>query len=180
MVLIEAIPCVSYLKNSALDHMVRNLANTEGVVVVMADSTRLFDVCNAFVDALEHAQPTNVSAIDTAVFGLVESGAIPQVPRLKRGEILEFIQRISFALSSVSRLVILHELRTRPLMRATVAILEMTTGIAEQTLRRHLKILVNCHLVKRTRIGQTFLYESAPTRLATLIYLWNALGGSHE
>jgi len=177
MILIEAHLDVNkaYLRNSALDYMIRNLVNVGGVVTVEAESTRLFDVCNAFVDALKLVQPNNVNAIDTAVFDLIEHGAIPQVPALKYGEIMEFIQRIAFALSSVSRLAILHGLQVRPMMRATVAMLEMFTGLAEQTLRRHLNILINCRLVARTMIGQTFLYESVPMRLATLTYLWNAL-----
>lgn len=175
MVWIEARLKKSYPSNSALAHMVRNLTNAKGYTVVEAESTRLFDVCNAFVDALKNVQPISTSAIDAATFSLIKSGAIPQVPKLKRGEILGFIQKISFALSSISRLAILRELHANPMMRATVAILEMTTGISEQTLRRHLNILINCRLLKRTRIGQTYLYESVPMRLATLTYLWNAL-----
>lgn len=178
MVLIKVRPgvCESLFQDSALHPALHT--NATGILTVEADSIRLFDVCNAFIDAVgysTHARPISTSAIDAAVFGLIESGAIPQVPALKRGEIMEFIQKITFALSSVSRLAILRELHANPLMRATVAILEMTTGISEQTLRRHLTTLINCRLLKRTRIGQTYLYESVPMRLATLTYLWNAL-----
>lgn len=146
-----------------------------GRVAVGAESTRLFDVCNAFIDATKNVAPSSDAEIDTAVFDLIRRGAIPQVPELKHGEIVEFIQKISHALSSTPRLVILHELHVRPMMRATVALLEMVTGIASQTLRRHLAILVNCRLVTRVRVGQTYLYESAPMRLAALCYLWDVL-----
>lgn len=177
MVLIEAQLGVGMFSTQSrvVEELLGKLASLHNVVTVQAESTRLFDVCNAFVDALEHVQSSSVSAIDTAVFNLIKAGAIPQVPKLERGEIMEFIQKVTFALSSVSRLVILRELHASPMMRATVAILEMSTGISEQTLRRHLNILIDCRLLKRTRIGQTYLYESVPMRLATLTYLWNAL-----
>ena len=184
MILIKAhIGGASATNNGALAYTLFDLSDDDRTITVEAKSTRLFDVCNAFVDAAINVQSNNTSAIDTAVFGLIKSGAIPQVPKLERGEIVEFIQKIAFALSSVSRLAILRELHARPMMRATVAILEMVTGIANQTLRRHLRVLVNCRLITRTRIGQTYLYESVPMRLATLTYLWNALnkvaGASH-
>lgn len=152
-----------------------NLADDDGILTVEAESERLFDVCNAFVDATQTTRDVSTSAIDTEVFGLVESGVIPQVPKLDPDEIEEFIQKIAFALSSPARLAVLCELHARPMMRATVAILEMVTGVAGQTLRRHLKVLLNCRLVKRTRVGQTFLYESTYMRLATLNYLWKKL-----
>ena len=174
MILIRAQLQKAYPRHSALDH-IRSLTTDEGIIVVEAESTRLFDVCNAFVDAVRDIPPNAISATDAAVFSLIKDGRIPQVPTLKRGEIMEFIQKIAFALSSVSRLAILRELHARPMMRATVAILEMVTGIANQTLRRHLMVLINCRLITRTRIGQTFLYEGLPMRLATLTYLWNAL-----
>ena len=176
MILIKAdIDWIPATQNDKLGYMLSNLSDDNCNVTVEAESTKLFDVCNAFVDALKDMQPNSTSAIDSAVFGLIERGRIPQVPKLERGEIIEFIQKIAFALSSVSRLAILRELHARPMMRATVAILEMVTGIANQTLRRHLRVLVNCRLITRTRIGQTYLYESVPMRLATLTYLWNAL-----
>ena len=174
MILIRAQLQKTYPQHSALD-CIHSLTTDEDIIVVEAESTRLFDVCNAFVDALENVHPNATSTTDAAVFSLIKDGRIPQVPTLRRGEIVEFIQKIAFALSSVSRLAILRELHARPMMRATVAILEMVTGIANQTLRRHLRGLVNCRLITRTRIGQTYLYESVPMRLATLTYLWNAL-----
>ena len=165
----------NFFLNSEAHPLLRELLNDAGMMVVHAESTGLFDVCNAIVDALLPSGPSSISEIDIDALNLIKSGAIPQVPALERGEIMEFIQKITFALSSISRLTILRELHARPMMRATVAILEMVTGVANQTLRRHLKTLINCRLITRTRIGQTYLYESVPMRLATLTYLWNAL-----
>ena len=161
--------------DNLLHRALYGLADDDAGINIEAESTRLFDVCNAFVDALRNMQPYNTSATDAVVFSLIESGAIPQVPTIERDEIVEFIQKITFALSSIPRLVILCELHSRPMIRATVGILEMATGISEQTLRRHLFMLTKCRLVERTRIGQTYLYESIPMRLATLTYLWNEL-----
>jgi len=166
-----------YFQNSSEHPALHDVINNTGVMVVEAESTRLFDVCNAVFDALESSRPSSISEIDADVLGLIERGAIPQVPKLRRGEILEFIQKITFALSSISRLTILRELHGRPLLKANVAVLEMVTGIASQTLRRHLKILTNCRLISRVRVGQTYLYESLPMRLATLGYLWSKLIG---
>ena len=105
MILIKAhIGGASTTKNGSLAYTLFDLSGDDRTITVEAKSTRLFDVCNAFVDAAINVQPNSISAIDAAVFGLIKSGAIPQVPKLVRGEIVEFIQKIAFALSSVSRL----------------------------------------------------------------------------
>jgi len=149
------------------------LTANDGVVSVIAKSTRLFDVCNAFVDALHNTNAANTSAIDMAILNLISQGGIPRIPELAEGEILEFIQKIAFAYSSTARLTILSTIhRVNPI---TVSRLEMYTGIANQTLRRHLKTLVACRLISRTRVGQTFLYDKMSHRLSTMIYLYNAL-----
>jgi len=151
----------------------RAFANADGMIMVTTKSIKLFDVCNAFVDMLQNAITEGPSAVDIVIFNLINDGAIPSIPRLIEDEMHEFIQKIAHAYSSITRLSILRTIRrVHPI---TVSRLEMHTGIFNQTLRRHLRVLAECRLVSKTRIGQTYLYDRQPHRLPSMTYLWNAL-----
>jgi len=168
--------------NVTLQHInpgeIRNMFSGLGYnFVLTSESTRLFDVCNAFIDARRRWSVSDDIRMgtDTVVFRLIRKGAITQVPKLERDEMMEFIAKITSAMSSVPKLNILHELSASQKFGATVSSLEMATGISNQTLRRHLRTLVECRLAFRSRVGQTDVFEAARPRFDAVMELWQNL-----
>jgi len=100
--------------NVTLQHInpgeIRNMFSGLGYnFVLTSESTRLFDVCNAFIDARRRWSVSDDIRMgtDTVVFRLIRKGAITQVPKLERDEMMEFIAKITSAMSSVPKLNIL-------------------------------------------------------------------------
>lgn len=71
-------------------------------------------------------------------------------------------------LADVSRLAILEALREGP---QTVTALVETTGLHQPNVSNHLRCLLDCGLVRRSRQGRFVVYQLSDDRIAELLRL---------